>query len=347
MVKELLIDKHGLGHAVAVRENRKLKDLFIDPMSAGSFYPPYCFLVAKVSRRAKERGGYFIKLPNKKEGFLLSKKAYSQGQHIVAMAKIFNERDKLQRFSDKLKVETRYFIIEQGNGSIFFSKNFSDSKKKKDISIIIQEKINEIGENISVIVRSSVNNSEIKNLDDIFNLSLNSFKKLIDDLKKDGSISMGMLSKEKAINFYRFEENLQVIEKEGIFELQGVWDEIENLCKKKYLFGKNSYLIIEQTSAFCAIDVNSGSDLKIQAVKVNLDACNPIIYNIRLRGIGGKIIIDFLPCSLKEKNEIEKKIVSGLQAVRGDFTVSGWTKGNNFEIEGSRNQIPLNLIMES
>ena len=54
------------------------------------------------------------------------------------MAKVFNEYDKLQRFSDKLKVETKYFIIEEGSGGIFFSKNFSNIRLRDELSSIIK-----------------------------------------------------------------------------------------------------------------------------------------------------------------------------------------------------------------
>ena len=45
--------------------------------------------------------------------------------------------------------------------------------------------------------------------------------------------------------------------------------------------------------------------------------------------------------------EIQEKIKTNFASFRGNFKVLGWTKGNNFEIEGTRDQIPLNLTMKS
>ncbi len=345
MSKEMLIDKHGLGHAVAIMEKSELIDLFIDPIDCDVSYPPGSILRATISRKIDKRGGYFIRLPNKKEGFLVSKNDYKVKECVKVLAKPFFEQDKAQRFSDKLKVETKYFIIEKGNGKIFYSKNFSNNKLRNFINTQIQTRLNESGKNISVIFRSSLNNVKETKLDEIFSLSVSSFQKQIDEIDKFNSKNLGLLAKGKAINFYGFEEDLKITEEDGVFELRGIWDKIENLCKKKFLFGKKSYLLIEQTSAFCAIDVNSGGDLKISSANVNLEACHSIIYNIKLRGLGGKIIIDFLPCSMRDKIEIEKKITLALQKCQSGFTIFGWTKGNNFEIEGARNKIPLNLVV--
>ena len=63
--------------------------------------------------------------------------------------------------------------------------------------------------------------------------------------------------------------------------------------------------ILEQTSAFFVIDVNSGKNLKVAAKELNLLACSEICRIIKVLGIGGKIIIDFLPCS---KNQRKRNI---------------------------------------
>ena len=83
-----------------------------------------------------------------------------------------------------------------------------------------------------------------------------------------------------------------------------MWDKINELSKRKIYITDGSYLILEQTSAFFAIDVNSGKNLHIGAKELNLLACSEICRMIKVLGIGGKIIIDFLPCSKSEKKVI-------------------------------------------
>ena len=48
MKRELIIEKYGLGNAVAVLNGRKVVDLFIDPPKNSNFYPPNTFIEAKI-----------------------------------------------------------------------------------------------------------------------------------------------------------------------------------------------------------------------------------------------------------------------------------------------------------
>ena len=73
MKRELIIEKYGLGHAVIVLDSKKIVDLFIDPCPNANFYSPNTFVEANIQRRISKRGGYFVTLPNGKQGFLKSK----------------------------------------------------------------------------------------------------------------------------------------------------------------------------------------------------------------------------------------------------------------------------------
>ena len=70
-------------------------------------------------------------------------------------------------------------------------------------------------------------------------------------------------AKRRALDKYDVDKCL-VIEEEGIFERLGLWDKINELNQRKIYIKNGSYLILEQTSAFFAIDVNSGKKLKVQ-----------------------------------------------------------------------------------
>ncbi len=341
-----MIDSHGIGHAVAVRENNVLKDLFIDPISLDFFYPPYTLLKVNILRRVKERGGYFIKLPNAREGFLLTKNVYSEGVSLIVMARNLNEKEKLQRFSDKVKLETKYFVIEKGNRKVLFSKRVTNSKSKVFMKKILRKKLLEYGKEVSIIVRSSIDHSLEQNLEYMLEYTLSCFEKICNHLGQDGDQVLGFLSKEKAMAVYGFDKSYKIIDRQGVFELSGVWDQIDVLKNKRVFFGNSSYLNIEQTSAFCSIDINTGSDLFIEAHRVNLEACETIADNLRLRAIGGKVVIDFLPCSSFHKDQIFKKLDELFRLDIRKHIVFGWSKGGNFEVEISRDRVPLNIVLD-
>ena len=124
-----------------------------------------------------------------------------------------------------------------------------------------------------------------------------------------------------------------------------MWDKINELNKRKIYIPNGSYLILEQTSAFFAIDVNSGKNLNIGAEELNLLACREICRIIKVLGIGGKIIIDFLPCSRSKKKLIYEYIVRFFLEDISKIKIWGWTNGGSFELERERDKSPLKLLL--
>jgi ribonuclease G len=84
-----------------------------------------------------------------------------------------------------------------------------------------------------------------------------------------------------------------------IFDLYGVEDEIQKALNRKVELKSGGYIIIDQTEAMTTIDVNTGafvghSNLEETIFKTNLEAAQTICRQLRLRNLGGIIIVDFI-----------------------------------------------------
>jgi ribonuclease G len=84
-----------------------------------------------------------------------------------------------------------------------------------------------------------------------------------------------------------------------IFDLYNVEDEIQKALERKVELKSGGYLIIDQTEAMTTIDVNTGGfvghrNLEETIFKTNLEATQSIVHQLRLRNLGGIIIIDFI-----------------------------------------------------
>ncbi|HEY8555076.1 MAG TPA: ribonuclease G [Burkholderiales bacterium] len=84
-----------------------------------------------------------------------------------------------------------------------------------------------------------------------------------------------------------------------IFDLYAVEDEIQKALAPKVLLKSGGYLVIDQTEAMTTIDVNTGAfvgrkNLEDTLFKTNLEAAQAIARQLRLRNLGGMIIIDFI-----------------------------------------------------
>ena len=87
-----------------------------------------------------------------------------------------------------------------------------------------------------------------------------------------------------------------------IFDIYGVEDEIQKALERKVPLKSGGYLIIDQTEAMTTIDVNTGAfvghrNLEETIFKTNLESAQAIVRQLRLRNLGGIIIIDFIDMS--------------------------------------------------
>jgi ribonuclease G len=105
---------------------------------------------------------------------------------------------------------------------------------------------------------------------------------------------------------------LKLYEKDfPIFEEYGVQTEIEKALKSKVWLKSGGYIVINQTEALVAIDVNTGryvgkknGRLEDTIVKTNLEAVKEIVRQVRLRDLGGIIVLDFI--DMEEKKNRQK-----------------------------------------
>jgi ribonuclease G len=108
---------------------------------------------------------------------------------------------------------------------------------------------------------------------------------------------------------------------ESIFEAYNLEGDISRALKRKVWLKSGGYIVIEQTEALVAIDVNTGRyvgkyNLEETITKTNLEAVKEIAYQIRLRDIGGIIIIDFIDM---EKTSNQEKVFNALtEALKKD-----------------------------
>jgi len=108
---------------------------------------------------------------------------------------------------------------------------------------------------------------------------------------------------------------------EPIFDAFGLEVEIARALGRKVWLKSGGYIIIDQTEALTAIDINTGRfvgkhNLEDTILKTNLEAVREIAFQLRLRNIGGLIVIDFIDM---EKEAHREKVHSSLEeALRGD-----------------------------
>ena len=114
-----------------------------------------------------------------------------------------------------------------------------------------------------------------------------------------------------------------------IFDLYSVEDEIQKSLERKVQLKSGGYLIIDQTEAMTTIDVNTGAfvghrNLEETIFKTNLEAAQSIARQLRLRNLGGIIILDFIDMAEEDhKRQVLRVLEKSLERDHAKTSISG------------------------
>jgi Rne/Rng family ribonuclease len=119
-----------------------------------------------------------------------------------------------------------------------------------------------------------------------------------------------------------------------IFEEYGLQQEVDKAMKSKVWLKSGGYIVVNQTEALVAIDVNTGkfvgksNRLEDTIVRTNLDAVHEIVRQIRLRNLGGIIVVDFI--DMEERKNRQKVMQALEEELRRDKSPSKILQFNDF-----------------
>jgi len=137
-------------------------------------------------------------------------------------------------------------------------------------------------------------------------------------------------------------DKIELDETEDIFEKYGINREIENSLGRKIYLRGGAYILIEQTEAMTVIDVNTGRYAPRQnqeqvSLRINLDAAREIVRQLRLRDIGGLIVVDFIDMEdEKSKKRLFDELRKEFKKDRAKVTVLPMTEFGLIQITRQR-----------
>ena len=136
-----------------------------------------------------------------------------------------------------------------------------------------------------------------------------------------------------------------------IFDLYGVDDEIQRALDRKIQLKSGGYLIIDQTEAMTTIDVNTGAyvgkkNLEETLLKTNLEATQAIARQLRLRNLGGIIIIDFIDMAEEDHRRLlMRSLEKALMRDRGKVQITEMSQLGLVELTRKRTRESLEHVL--
>ncbi len=136
-----------------------------------------------------------------------------------------------------------------------------------------------------------------------------------------------------------------------LFELHGVEDEIQRALQRKVELKSGGYLIVDQTEAMTTIDVNTGSFVgrRNQAetiLKTNLEAASALARQLRVRNLGGIIIVDFIDMADAEhRRQVQRTLEKAMQRDPARNQITGVSELGLIEMTRKRTRESLERLL--
>ncbi len=282
------------------------------------------------------------------------------------------------RLSCEITIPGRYLVITPFSNVIAVSKKIGSAEERKRLQLLI-ESIKP--KNFGVIVRTAAEGKKVADLHEEISMLMSKWKdihqqmrdakppqKLLSELDKTSSILRDLLTdsfNKIVVNDRQLHDNiksyLQNIAPEQVRILQlhksnrpvfdsfGVTKQIKSSFGKTATMNSGAYVVIEHTEAMHVIDVNSGHKMpnanQAEAVlKVNLEAAEEIARQLRLRDIGGIIIIDFIDMKNPEhRKELVRAMRQFMKKDRAQHTILQLSKFGLMQITRQRVRPEVNI----
>lgn len=274
-------------------------------------------------------------------------------------------KQKGAKLTTNIKLTGRQIVLMPKTDFISVSRKIEDEGKREKLKEIVKKYL---PINCGAIIRTNcifANEEEIRQDIQMLTARWNNIKNSIEKnmknvpciIEEDNSIVKSLIlatvdskmskittnSKEyneEILNFlklYKLENIIKIELDNNVFEKYTIEKELQSLENNKVWLNCGGQIVIDKTEALTAIDVNSGKcigkdSLEETILKVNIEAAKEIAKQIRLRDIGGIVIVDFI--DMEKENSKEKLLKSMEEEIKKDrakVQIEGFSKLNLLE----------------
>lgn len=314
----------------------------------------------------------FVDIGKEKNAFIHFEDLYKINEEIKLNKKILVQvqknpiKQKGAKLTANIKLTGRQIVLMPKTNFITISRKIEDEDQKQRLKEIVEKHIpNGFG---AIIRTSCISATEEEICDDIQRL-LNRWNKIQKKMLENESnlpclieenndiikslilgtanskmnriITNNEMFNKEIENFleaYNLDKNVKVGYEKDVFEKYTMQKELQELENNKVWLRCGGYIVIDKTEALTAIDVNSGKcvgkdNLEDTILRVNTEAAKEIAKQLRLRDIGGIIIIDFIDMQEAiSKTKLLECFVEETKKDRAKVQVEGFSKLNLLEL---------------
>ena len=342
----VVLDEVNGKPAAALLVNGQIHDLLIE--ADNNLPKPEAIYRGRTTLPMKGQNGIILDIGNGQKAFLRNAKGIPQGTQMTVQVATHAEIGKATPVVNKLIFKSRYCIVTPDAPGLNIARSIKDDEERDRLLEIVHEVLTNRSTEYGLIIRSSAMDIDADAISDDIKTMYDLADNVMSQTSGDPTLIMPAPTAEmKAWRDWVNPDPDEVIKETNSFETMGIWDHIEKLKHSKSKLPNGASMIIEPTSAFVAVDVNTGNDFSLSAgLKANLAVAKELPNQLSLRGLGGQIIIDFAPSPKKDRKLIETALNSSFRKGKIDTVVVGWTTLGNFELQRKRERIPLSELLQ-
>ncbi|MEL6479677.1 MAG: ribonuclease E/G [Pseudomonadota bacterium] len=341
----LLIDR---GSAALLIDGR-LEDLLLEEASAPP--APGDIYRARVDRLMPNMGGAFLRLGADLQGYLREAKGVKPGQDLLVQVTGYAEPGKALPVARRPLLKSRGVILTPGAPGVNMSRAIKDLEQRERLGQVAWETA-EIG----LILRSAARVAAPEALSAEAAGLLAEWRRI--EAGGEGRL-WHLTGAETALNewtdpvpdaIHAYGLPVQVSDKYGEladhltqaepdpFDRFGVWEAVAGLRRAEAALPSGGSMIVEPTRALVAVDVNAADG---SAMTTNVEAARELPRQLRLRGLGGQIVVDFAPLKKMHRKKIEEVLKAALRRDPVETQLVGWTPLGHLELNRKRERRPL------
>lgn len=338
----IALDHWNGQEAAALIVDGQLEDLLIDSdrPRPGSLYRGIA------ERPMKGQGGMFLRTPDG-SAFLRQVKGLSPGEPLLIQVTGYAEAGKAIPVTNRVLFKSRYAIVTPDAPGINVSRAIRDDDAREAALEAAHNVLTEVSlpENAGLILRSSCAQADQDAIaEDVAAMAELATQVLADTTGAEELLIEGDGPHDLA--WREWTEPATVDSEPGSFERHGVAEALEALLAPRVPLPGGGSMVIEPTTALVAIDINTGGDTSPAAgLKANIAAMRELPRQLRLRGLGGQIIVDAAPMPKRDRRQVEQVLKAGLKRETSETLLAGWTQLGLMEIQRKRDRLPLRDLL--
>jgi len=338
----LCLDRIGDRPAAALLLDGRLEDLCIDP--EGDEPIPGAIYRAVADRPVKGMGGMFVKLPGG-SGFLRQTAGIAPGQRVLVQVSGPAEPGKATPVTTRLLFKSRHAIVTPGAPGLNISRRIRDEAARNALEAMATAGMAGADGSLGLILRSACEEAKPEAVAEDIAAMRGLAEAVLADLTGGPELLVdGPSAHDLAWRDWLDPAPDEVLE-DGSFAAHGVTDQIESLLAPRVDLPGEGHMVIEPTRALVAVDVNTGPDTSpAAALKANVAAARELPRQLRLRGLGGQVVIDFAPMPKRDRHILDQVLKAAFKT-DGESNLAGWTTLGLYEMTRRRDRLLLRDLL--